>query len=401
MKLPYALTTLLICLSFTPIHSKGKFTFNQGNINKEQYYETIPFEWLMDKVIIEAEIDGQLGRYILDTGAMCILFKDSTKQQDYSELKIMKISDANKKVKTTKVVKVPKIKIGELIYSDIPALYIEPFEGALKCFEVDGLIGSNLLRFGAFKIDVEARQLILADSFQDFDLELTDGIKMKLDKTQNSPRISLKMNGQKQKNTLVDTGSGGIYAFSHKVAQKLQRKGKLDEPKYVSSGTNSQGAWGVDGSEKKTNIWQVDKLEIAGNQFKNSLLRSDKSSARIGMQLLANGPFVLDYPQERFFFLSNKEKVEPLSVASFGIDFVSINDTIKVNGIWQNSLAAQSEVQKGDVLVDVLGFELRETSMCKMFSALKTKGKDYDKLEFVFRKRDSAQEYSLVLDRLK
>jgi len=401
---PMKFLYLTLCIGFSislSASAQKVFTFNQGHMASNQFYQAIPFEYIMHKIVIEAEVNGHTGRYILDTGAMCIIFKDSTIKQDYKVLRQMNINDANDKKRKTDVVQLNHIRIGELDYYDIPALYIKPFEGVLNCFNVDGLIGSNLLRFGALKIDMVNQLLLLADSFQDFDLERKEGIRLHCNKVQSSPFISLRMNGVKQKKVLVDTGSGGVYAFGEKVCFRMQHKGLFDQPAYVSSGTNSHGAWGTDSIDVKTNIWKVDELTFAGATFNNLLLRSDMTSSRIGMKLLENGEIIMDYPQKRFFFKAYDQKCDSVSVAGFGVDFASINDTLRVNGIWFGSEAEQKGIARGDILLDVVGFNLRETTLCEQFFQLKSQSEDKDELVFVLRRRSNGEEYQVELKRIK
>ena len=398
----YLLTYILSSLLFLTICSaQKKFTFNQGRISKDQFYEVIPFEYVMDKIIIEAEVNGVKGRYIVDTGAMCIVFKDSVNKHNYNVIRRMNIEDANDRKKETEIVQVNNIRIGELEYYKIPALYIEPFEGLLKCFEVDGMIGSNLLRFGAFKIDVKNEKLHLADSYKDFDLQKKQGGKLYVNRVQSSPYIKLSINGIKQHGVLIDTGSGGIYSFNENVAKQMQHKGLFDQPAYESSGTNSQGAWGLDSTDIQTQIWRVNQLQIANAEFTNLLLRSDHTSSRIGMELLKNGELIVDYPKKRFFFKPYKSVTEDLSVAGFGIDFASINDTIIVNGLWSGTIAEQQGISIGDILVDIRGFDLRDADLCEKFFLLKQLAFNKNELDFIFRRNDSDDEYSVVLQRLK
>ncbi|MBS2097503.1 aspartyl protease family protein [Carboxylicivirga linearis] len=398
----YFLTYILSSILFLTLCSaQKKFTFNQGSISTDQFYEVLPFEYLMDKIIIEAEVNGVRGRYIVDTGAMCIVFKDTANNHNYNVIRRINIEDANDRKKETEIVQVNKIRIGELEYYNIPALYIEPFVGLLKCFDVDGMIGSNLLRFGAFKIDVKNEKLYLADSYKDFNLQKKQGGKLYVNKVQSSPFISLKMNGKKQNGVLIDTGSGGIYSFNENVAKQMQQKGLFNQPAYESNGTNSQGAWGLDSTDIQTQLWRVNNLQVANADFTNLLLRSDHASSRIGMELLENGELVVDYPKKRFFFKPYKSVTEGLSVAGFGIDFASINDSIRVNGLWSGTIAEQQGISKGDVLVDIKGFDLRDADLCQKFFLLKDLAFNKNELDFIFRRKGSDDEYSVVLQRLK
>ncbi|MCU4165256.1 aspartyl protease family protein [Carboxylicivirga caseinilyticus] len=378
--------------------AQSKFTFNQGQISKEQFYQILPIEYLRNKIIIQADVDGIKGRYIVDTGAMCIVFKDSTKEQNHQNLLKMPIVDANGIRNEADVIQIKEIRLGELEYHNIPALSIEAHE-LFKCFNVKGFIGSNLLRFGAFKIDIPSKELHIADSYSDFDLKKKEGQKLWLNKVQNSPFIRMEFNGVQQQGVLVDTGSDCIYSFNNKVVQRMQKKGLLNKPAFQSSGTNSQGAWSMDSMDIKSNIWRVNKLKVADSEFTDLLLRSDDASSRIGMQLLENGVFVLDYPKKRFFFQSiDKIKSE---VRGFGIDFIAKNDSIIVNGIWSGTKAEKEGVQIGDRLIEITGFQLRDSDLCDKFFLLKQLALGKDELEFVMRRKDSDDEYSVTLQRIE
>lgn len=170
-----------------------KAQFNAGSINTEKFYTELPFEYEHDKIVIEATMNGVKGRYLLDTGAMCILFKDST-EQELDVIQVMNVGDASGKKQKAEVIRLPIIEIGSLKYSNIPALYVDEFAGPFKCLGYKGLIGSNLLRFGAFKIDWDQQKIIIADSFQSIGCKVDDGVKMHVNKQQSSPFAKVKVN---------------------------------------------------------------------------------------------------------------------------------------------------------------------------------------------------------------
>nr|WP_321452022.1 aspartyl protease family protein [uncultured Carboxylicivirga sp.] len=400
MKLYFSIT-LFVFIFICSTSAQKRFSFNQGNIQQEEFYQTIPFEYYLNKVIIEANVNGVKGRYIVDTGAMCIVFKDSTKHQNFTKIGRIPISDANGIRKESEIVLLDTIRLGDLVYTNIPALSTEALEGPLKCFGVDGMIGSNLLRFGAFKLDMKEKNLILTDSYKKFGLSTKEGQKLGLSKMQSSPYIRVSLNGWYQYGVLVDTGSSAIYMFNQSVVDKLRKKSVFNKPAYQSSGTNSQGAWGLDSVDITTNIWQVDEVKVADVSFTNLQLRSDETSSRIGMKLMENGELVLDYPKKRFFFHSYSQVNDAISKLGFGIDFASINDTIKVNGIWLDTPAAEKGVTKGDVLVDIKGLHFEDKELCEIFTQLSMITQQKNELEFVFRRKDSGEEYSVLLERLQ
>jgi len=387
-----SLIVLAVFISY-PLFSQ----FNKGTLSSTNFYTEVPFLYEHNKVVIEASFNGIKGRYLLDTGAMCILFKDSTHKQTFPVIQKMNVGDASGKKQLTEVVSMPKIQIGDLEYKDIPTLYVDMFPGPFKCLEYDGIIGSNLLRFGAFKLDWKSQRMIIAKSCQVFGEQKKNGSKMKVNKMQSSPFVNIELNGKGLKDVLLDTGSGDAFSLQSSSANWLMQKAVIDEPLYVSSGTNSHGAWGA--GEYITRIYDGLNVEIGGVEFSQAVIESGDGKSKIGMEVFELGDIILDYPQRRFFFNVDQPDVE-MTVQSFGIDLVMRNDTFLVNGVWENTLAAQSDIKKGDVIVDVAGLNFSELSVCDIFTSIKGYAKNKDKLTFLYRKPNQEEVKQVTLERI-
>lgn len=371
--------------------------FNHGRLSSEHFYTEVPFEYVHDKIVIEASMNGVRGRYLLDTGAMCILFKDSM-EHHFLQSHEMKIGDASGKKRMAQVVQMPLIEVGELQYENIPTLYVEMFEGPLRCLGYKGIIGSNLLRFGAFKIDWENQKLIIADNYQVFGTNADMGARLHVNKQQSSPFIKMKVNGKDIKWVLLDTGSGDAFSLFQPTETWLKKKQVITEPDYTSTGTNSHGAWGA--GEYKRSIYRETELQIGNRSFTKVSVETSGGKSKIGMKLLEKGSFIIDYPQKRFFFDIGNED-EALQIESFGMDLVIENDRFVVNGIWQGSLAEELGVEKGDVIEDIEGFNLGNKSICELFLSLKELTQNMDELTFVLRKPEAEQCRKVTLRRIK
>ncbi|GEM_PF-7133087 len=322
-----ALTLSLVFMQLIALNAQ----FTEGRLASKDFYTEIPFTYENNKIVIEAEMKGVKGRYLLDTGAMCILFKDSTEHY-FVQSNTITINDAAGHKKKAEYVSMPHITVGDLRYENIPTLYVDMFQGPFKCFHYKGIIGSNLLRFGAFKIDWEKQVLIITDQYQRLGLTKKEGIKLMANKVQSSPFLSLKVNDVRIKDVLIDTGSGDSFTMDKTNADKLRQKGKINPPAYVSSGTNSHGAWGAGDFSRE--IFADVKLMVGKVILPESAIESSSESARIGMQLLELGDFVLDYPQNRFFFMPSNKDLS-LTITSFGIDLIMEGEQFIVNGVWQ------------------------------------------------------------------
>ncbi|MBK3518042.1 aspartyl protease family protein [Carboxylicivirga marina] len=388
-------SSLLLCLMFSlGAHAQ----FNSGRILNDDFYAEIPFEYEHDKIVINATMNGVEGRYLLDTGAMCILFKDSVKH-DFINLNEMNVGDASGKKQQSQVVQMPSIKVGQLQYENIPTLYVDMFTGPFKCLGYKGIIGSNLLRFGAFKIDWEAQKLIIADSYKAFGADKSNSSKMFINKQQSSPFVKMKVNGKNIKWVLVDTGSGDSFAMYNETAAWLRQKEVIASPLYESSGTNSHGAWGA-GSYQMT-IYNDLKLELGKSTiFKHSIVETSSGKSKIGMKLLNQKDFVIDYPNKRFFF-DVGEVNETIEFKSFGLDIIMEGDSFVVNGVWKGTDAESFGVVKGDLIEDIEGVGFKQKSTCEVFLGLKELTQNRDELTFHFINEKTQSRKIVTLSRIK
>ncbi len=371
--------------------------FNHGSLVSDHFYTEIPFEYVHDHLVIEASINGVKGRYLLDTGAMCILFKDSTEFQ-FENTHEMNIGDASGKKQKAQMVQMPLIEVGDLQYENIPTLYVDMFEGPFKCLDYKGIIGSNLLRFGAFKIDWEKQKLIIAESYQVLGEVKERGFKMHVNKQQSSPYIKTHINDKNIKLVLLDTGSSDGFSLYEPTAEWLTKKEALGEAAYVSTGTNSHGAWGA--GEYQRSVFDNLDIQIGNTKLSDVSVETSGGKSKIGMKIFEKGNFVFDYPQKRFFLELKKEQ-QPILIESFGLDLIMENDQFVINGIWKGTQAEDAGLAKGDVVVGIEGFNLENKSTCEVFLTLRKLTRDRDELIFYIQKPDVKESRAVTLSRIK
>lgn len=379
------------------IASHAGAQFNQGCLKSDHFYTELPFEYVHNHIVIEACINGVNGRYLLDTGAMCILFKDSTEFQ-FDKTHEMNIGDASGKKQKAQVVQMPLIEVGDLQYENIPTLYVDVFEGPFKCLDYKGIIGSNLLRFGAFKIDWEQQKIILAESYQALGETDVSGAKMHVNKQQSSPYIKTRINGKNIKWVLLDTGSTDGFSMYESTADWLTKKDALEDAAYVSTGTNSHGAWGA--GDYQQSIYSNLDIQIGNLELSGVSVETSAGKSKIGMKIFEQGSFILDYPQKRFFIDIKKEH-QPVLIESFGIDLIMEDDQFVINGIWKGTQAEDAGIEKGDVVVGIEGFDLENKSTCDVFLTLRELTRKRDELIFYIRKPDANESRAVTLPRIK
>ncbi len=372
---------------------------NKGHVLKKNYYAEIPFEYIKDKIIIEAQVNGRKGRFILDTGAPCIVFRDSSRMI-LPKLQDLHVRDANNNRQLTEVVNLEHIQLGDVEFDNIPAIYSDPFPMPFSCFEVDGYIGSNVLRFGAFKVDWARQVVIIADSFKDFNHTRKEGVKLLVNKIQSSPYIRIKLNEKLSETVLIDTGSDDFYSLSNGHLNYFQSKGFLkDQIHYKSTGNSSHGMGGADHSSQGSSIVSIDAFKLTDASFKNLVIRTTHSSSRIGMELLRKGNFILDYRHKRFFFEAT-DSINTYQEKSFGVDLIVKNDTFRVGGVWQGTIADSMGVKAGDIIVDIDSLSLARMAPCEAFFNLGEYTQGKSSITLYYRKEQEEEIRHVRLNRI-
>lgn len=377
----------------------GIAQLNKGKSVQKNFYSEIPFEFIKDKIIIEARVNGQKGRFIFDTGAPCIVFKDSSKAP-FPKLQDLHVRDANNNRQLTEIVNLEQVQLGGVAFTNIPAVFSEPFPSPFSCFNVDGYIGSNVMRFGAFKVDWKRQVLIIADSYKDFNLTKKEGIKLLVNQVQSSPYISIKLNEKLTETVLIDTGSDDFYSLSNKHLKYFQSKGYLkDQVCYKSTGSSSHGMGGIDQSSQGSNIVSINDFRIHEALFKDLVIRTTNASSRIGTGLLNKGNFVLDYRHKRFFF-DPSDSDRTFQEKSFGVDLVVKNDTFRVGGVWQGTAADSLGIKVGDIVMDIDTFGLTGKNPCEVFFKLSDYTRDKTFITLFYRKEGDEELQHVPLKRI-
>lgn len=167
LRLTYISLILLNLLSFSSLAA----------IEADESRVTIPFEVINGLIIVEAEIDNEVGNYIFDTGAEELILN-----KEVSSGKTM-FSSINGDIATEEV-DINLLRIGNLTHSKIKAYSADL--GSMESYlniSLQGVIGCNLFIPRKVKIDFNSKEITLSstddlttgrESFVHF--EMMDGV---------------------------------------------------------------------------------------------------------------------------------------------------------------------------------------------------------------------------------
>src|SRR5690554_1006348 len=179
------LLTFLISLTFfaqTPIHA------NQGYVENKNYFHMVSYEDKNGKIILEVQIEKKPYKFLVDTGAVTILSETLKKTLTLHPLGNIKTTDQSGLTDSLSVVVVPEISIGNIKFKDTPALIVKENSALIfDCLEIDGIIGSNLLKNSIIQFRSQEKKIVLTDKSRNLGLKRRHGVKMKVNDVQSSP----------------------------------------------------------------------------------------------------------------------------------------------------------------------------------------------------------------------
>lgn len=350
------------------------FTFNKGGTDQVHYYSSFQYENVNDIIIINIKIKDKTRRFILDTGAPTTI---STKL--FEEIKpeiITKISitDANAAKDSVVVVSLNEIVVGDIVFRNIPTLVSKPYV-PFDCLEVDGLIGSNLLRNSIVQIDEKNKKIIITDDAKNLNLNPKQSSKLWLDR-QSSPVLWIKLKNNKQEakeQLLFDSGMQGLYDLSLRQLASFN-KYNIFEELGKSSGINGMGLHGM---AKDTVIYRfrLPVMEINGAKLLNVVTETTMDeNSRIGAALTHYGVVTVDYKNKKFYFDPFTLTDIDASEKQFPANIIPKNNKLYIGTVWGNQL--NTKISTGDQVVAIDGVNCEIFNFCDFLLNPVLKGKD-------------------------
>jgi predicted aspartyl protease len=354
---------LILSLLFVNSIIFGQINFNQGSINLKEYYEVIPYETEIGKIILPVTINNKTYRFLLDTGAPNLFSTELLKEINVAEGDSINVNDANNQDQKMKFAVVPQLKIGNLVFENQAGL-IYNFEehNLLSCYKIDGFIGSNLLRNSIIKMNGANKTIIITNKIKSLKIDKKP-IKMKLVGNQKSPYVELKFEGKNNEKAsdmvLVDTGMDGLYDMS-KRAYTIFENSKIFEALYTATGIGDSGLFGAgDSSEQK--LLEIENANL-NQQIINNIMVSTTSddNSRIGLDFLKYGDITLDFLNKKFYFESPKTIDVKEKTPKF---FTSVqNDKVVIGIVWDEKLKLL--MNTGDEVISADQINISDMSLC-------------------------------------
>ncbi|MDD1444048.1 retroviral-like aspartic protease family protein [Dolichospermum sp. ST_sed3] len=338
-------------------------SFNKGNTQEQNYYSEIQFEYINGKIIIPVLINEITYRFLLDTGAPNLISKQLTTILKLKSSQEIKVGDTNDNQLSMNVVELPKLTIGNIVFENSVALSSNDENNLVfDCFNLDGFIGSNLLRNSIIQIDIKNKTLILTNDETKLKLNKKKNSKISLIGIQSSPYIWIKLKGEKsgKEQVLLDTGMKGFYSISNRN-YNIFKDTKIFKLIASGSGTESLGLFGNSKINTQLSL-QLPKIEISNSNFINiSTITTNDSNSKIGIDLFEKGTATIDFLNKKFYyeqFVNNLDLNEKFSKFSPTI----LNNKLSIGIVWDEKL--KDIIYTGDEIIEINGKNYENYPLC-------------------------------------
>ena len=357
----------------------------------------VPFSLHGHLILIKASVndDPREMVFMVDTGALTVINKTIADTMAFTQDVALTGKDSSGHTKETRLVEIESLKIGNKEVKKCAASIFDLglIERAMG-IRVDGIIGSNVLRFFNVTIDYKHKNISLSQNKQSPE-EGRHRIRFKQDMTVGfAPVVEAKIEDKYTVPAIIDTGYDGYFAaIPSPLLKKLQRPGRGR----LVKGAGMGGAFGIasEGELQRLKSFAVGTdLRVANVPVEAT--KMDK--ALLGKQFLDKFVVTINYLTNELTLSPYEENPRFRSnIFSIGLRVMYDEENrAKVIGIEQDSPAEKQGLKLGDEVVQVNGKPVRSYTVPELRELL-VLDEEIRQVKLVVRREDN--ERTILLDK--
>jgi hypothetical protein len=326
-----------------------------GSVSNRNTTEVVDIEIRKKLIIVPINIEGKEYRFLFDTGAPFSISNQLQKENSFKIVSNGNIIDSDHNRKKVNWVKIDSISIGKVLFSNQTA-FVGDFESnpLIKCLEIDGIIGSNLIRHCNWTIDQKQNYFSLSSINEKNTSQESFVIPFKTDHQYNI-FIDINIGKSSIKNVLVDYGSNGSIALSNEIFTLLQEKNIVSKT-FIEKGINQSGIIGKP-VELNRKISYSDSLRISNLSINNVMIRTGKTVS-IGNDFLSRFKVTIDWNNKNLYLLKSSKATDKASTAGFRIGY-TVEKGIYVQTVMEKSDAYYKGIRPNMKVVKIDSLDFR------------------------------------------
>ena len=347
------LSTFAMLLLLTSCSGLKTFKLmKSGEVEQEEFKVNIPFEYNLGMIILKVNISGEEYDFLLDTGAPNVISKELFKKLEISSLFEQKVIDSQNEESNLGFLLIKKLGIGGINFLNTGAAAADLKQSKeLGCLQIDGFIGSNLMRKAVWKFDYENQIITISNSVASLKISESSEKIPFFTYITGTPIIDITLNDVKEKNVIVDLGSNGDISLSKKTFDKLVDTDP-NISRTVSFGSSSSGLYGV-GATDSIQHALISNISFGDVALKNTVVEfTNESASTIGTNYFKNYDLIINW-FDKEIIVTKKKEYDNSSLISYGFSFNNKNDRLIVGGIYTNSSADHAGLKINDIILKI------------------------------------------------
>jgi len=352
----YLCALVVYFLSFT-VCSAQRFNFNQGCNTAKNYYEEIPYENINGKMLMSVEVNGKKRRFLFDTGAPVQISSALFKELNLTVANHGKVHDANGSVDSVSGVIIPSIKLNNTEFTQVPGLITDA--PIYQCWQMDGVIGSNILRNSIVRIDPVKQVVIITDDEKRLYINRKKAATLIVDGTQSYPLFMLWLTGKKTIMVGFDSGEGDFLVMTEKDMAQCKKDVDFTRES-IGFGAAKMSLLGL-AKNDSINLLKFPVLGIDGYPLKDVYATTNKTTlTRVGTRLLDYGAVTLDFIHHYFYL----DPYKPLDAGEkhWPIKPTIANNKMVVGIVWDK---LQGQANPGDQIIAINDVPYPTVDLCE------------------------------------
>ncbi len=363
-----------------------------SNSNKTAEVATIPFELYKNNIYIEAMINSEPIKLILDTGAgASIISLEHAHRMGLNLKDRIEVSGAGAGSIVGNLIEGASFNFKGIDNYSLPILLALPMSD-LKPYagrELSGIIGYDLFKRFIVEVDYERRLLKL---YEPVDFKYSgDGERIPLSIKMNHPHITAKIlkiksiaNPELEEiscDAVIDLGSGMSLTLTrefvqiHNLLDSLEKK--IDVLMGVGAGGRTDAFIGRLGM--KIGSYQFEDTIIGFSRDEKGVMASSKFfEANIGAEILRRFKVIFDYSRSVMILEPNIHFNEAYDFDMSGLYLITDESgALSVSSIIADSPASEAGFEVGDLIIAIDGKSADSFNLDDLRSLFKSLGKSY------------------------
>jgi predicted aspartyl protease len=300
-----------------------------------KFYSEIPYELQDGWTIIKVKINNNPKefRFLFDTGARCYIADSIARELRLYPTSYEKSRDTNGSVVEAGVYRL-NITIGQFKLKNVGVLSKNNFENLSRnCYQIDGIIGANILNQAVFHFDSEKNILHITNSIDRIpESKRQNKLRLTNHNWNGQSFVKVRVNKQKGK-FLFDTGSANLLFVEEKIKNhEMPIKRRI-------------GFIGGLHSLKRDTIsfYKIQNIRLGKENAKifseNVVLSYSNVENNLGNGILKKYLLTLDRSKKRLYLSPKNVEIERLKISNLQLDY-------KFGKTFVSSLTINCELQK-------------------------------------------------------